>query len=380
MYSSIEGSRRQLKLRARGRSFCARVLKAASAFDVLLSTEGMSTTGLEALRKLTGLEVGSLTYHLVLTGNPGTGKTEVAQAVGTLLFDIGATTEDKFIEVQRSDLVAAATGGTERQTTEKLDEAAGGVLFVDEAYQLVRKGSKNDFGPQAVNVMMKRMLTNVPVIIVAGYKDKMEPFLALNAGLERRLKYRFHFDDYTTPELAEIFRNKLLKPEYQIDELRHDLLESAPGAEWSQWTPNEEAAALVKDLSVLTCNNQPNGRCDLGRKGDGRDPDAEPDRGDPGEPGELIPLVQTLIEQYTSKSWRGQRNGQVAGNLLKAAVRCMAQRADGILGDGDFSETNDSPRTPSRTPPRTPTGQSPRSPGGRRATISFTRRSATVNV
>ena len=312
-------------------------------------------------RKLTGLEVGSLTYHLVLTGNPGTGKTEVARAVARLLFDIGATTEDKFLEVQRSDLVAAATGGTERQTTEKLDEASGGVLFVDEAYQLVRKNSRNDYGPQAVNVMMKRMLTNVPVIIVAGYRDKMEPFLASNAGLERRLKYRFHFDDYTTTELAEIFRNKLLKPGYQIRELRYDLdPPRARTAGWTPWEPNAEVATWVTGghmkacvgagprmepnamMSCLlgsavqeACNTQPKGSCDLGSKGDGRDPEAEPNPGDPGEPGELIPLVENLITQYTSKSWRGQRNGQVAGNLLKAAVRCMAERADGT--DDDIS-------------------------------------------
>ncbi|GAA0151453.1 DNA helicase [Lithospermum erythrorhizon] len=148
--------------------------------------------------------------HLALLGNPGTGKTTVARLLGKMLYKFGILPSDKFIEVRRTDLIAGYIGQTGPQTKEKIDEAEGGILFVDEAYELIKLYSKNDFGSEAIGVLMTAMDKEKLSIIVAGYPDEIRlMFASTNPGFIRRMSKFFQFDNYSCEELAEILQLKL---------------------------------------------------------------------------------------------------------------------------------------------------------------------------
>jgi len=142
--------------------------------------------------------------HMIFKGNPGCGKTSVARLLAELLFDLKAVQNSSFVEVQRGDLVAGFVGQTALKTREKIEEAKGGVLFVDEAYRLSAGGS-NDFGKEAIEEIMKDLTSGDPLVILAGYTQEMEQFLEANPGLKRRFPLVFDFPDYTPKELAEMF-------------------------------------------------------------------------------------------------------------------------------------------------------------------------------
>ncbi len=141
--------------------------------------------------------------HIILTGNPGTGKTTVARIFGKLFFAMGLLPSDKVIETDRSKLVARYVGHTAVQVQKICDEAMGGVLFIDEVYTL----AADDFGQEASDTLMKRMEDDRGkfVVVAAGYKDKMEEWLNTNAGLPSRFAYKFHLEDYNPDELYELF-------------------------------------------------------------------------------------------------------------------------------------------------------------------------------
>ena len=151
------------------------------------------------------MDIGPL--HMVFTGNPGCGKTSIARLLAKLLYDLGAVSGPKFIEVQRTDLVGSHIGTTGPKTRAKIDEAKGGILFIDEAYRLTSTSEK-DFGTEALEEIMSDMTTGDPLIIAAGYPNDMKRFLDANEGLKRRFGHTFDFPDFSVKEMAQMFIHK----------------------------------------------------------------------------------------------------------------------------------------------------------------------------
>ena len=168
-------------------------------------------------RRAQGLKVPPMTYHMVFTGNPGTGKTTVARIVARAFRALGIAKTGQLVETDRSGLVGRYAGETAVKTNEKIDEAIGGILFVDEAYQLV-SGENDDYGKEAIATLLKRMEDDRDrlIVIAAGYTDEMRDFLDANSGLRSRFPRMIEFADYTAPELAAIFRSMAKKNEFAL--------------------------------------------------------------------------------------------------------------------------------------------------------------------
>lgn len=171
------------------------------------------------MRKARGMNVPDMSYHLVFTGNPGTGKTTVARLMAQIYCALGILSEGHLVEVDRSDLVAGYIGQTAIKTRDVLKKARGGVLFIDEAYSLA-KGSGNDFGQEAIDTILKEMEDNRDdlVVVVAGYDDLMQNFIDSNPGLRSRFKNYISFSDYTGRELYNIFLGMCAKSQYTVTE------------------------------------------------------------------------------------------------------------------------------------------------------------------
>ena len=157
--------------------------------------------------------------HMIFTGNPGTGKTTVARIIAKILFDLEIIHENKLVEVERKDLIASYVGQTAPKTSEVIEKAIGGVLFIDEAYTLASK-SQNDFGSEAIATLIKAMedYKGEFIVIFAGYKNEMRTFLDSNPGIASRIGYTFDFPDYTSDEYCEIFSRKVLQTGMKLEE------------------------------------------------------------------------------------------------------------------------------------------------------------------
>ncbi|MCE1255266.1 MAG: AAA family ATPase [Anaerolineae bacterium] len=163
--------------------------------------------------------------HLVFSGNPGTGKTSVARLIGKLYQSLGVLRKGHCVEVSRADLVAGYVGQTAIQTSEKIKEAFGGVLFIDEAYALSRaQGNGNDFGQEAIDTLVKNMedYRNRFLVIVAGYPREMSGFLNSNPGLRSRFGTTLNFPDYSTEELLKILCYQAAAEHYELDDAALD--------------------------------------------------------------------------------------------------------------------------------------------------------------
>ena len=161
-------------------------------------------------------KVQQMSMNFILTGNPGTGKTSIARKMGEVLQSMEILPTARVIEASRATLVGKYMGETPKIVNAMCDKAMGGVLFIDEAYTL---SDQNDqYGKEAIDTLMKRMEDDRGkfVVIAAGYRDKMEEFLQMNAGLASRFTHKLHIDDYNEEELLAIFRQMAEKDQYVL--------------------------------------------------------------------------------------------------------------------------------------------------------------------
>lgn len=167
-------------------------------------------------------EMPSANNHMLFLGSPGTGKTMIARIISTMLYKIGIIRQNKCIEVTSKDLVAGYVGQTDKKTSEVIRNALGGILFIDEAYALTAsgEGAAGDFGRESIAELVKAMEDHKDdlIVIFAGYEKEMNEFMEANSGMASRIGYTFRFEDYTTPELLQIFSINAKKAGFTYDE------------------------------------------------------------------------------------------------------------------------------------------------------------------
>ena len=163
-------------------------------------------------------KVQQMSMNFVLTGNPGTGKTSIARKMGEILQAMDILPTSRVIEASRATLVGKYMGETPKIVNNMCDKAMGGILFIDEAYTLSDGGDQ--YGKEAIDTLMKRMEDDRGkfVVIAAGYKDKMEEFLMMNAGLASRFTHKLHIEDYNEDELLAIFKSMAQKEQYTLSQ------------------------------------------------------------------------------------------------------------------------------------------------------------------
>ncbi len=175
---------------------------------------------IERLRKQLELTAETPTLHMSFTGKPGTGKTTVALKMAEMLHRLGYVRKGHVVAATRDDLVGQYVGHTAPKTKEIVKKAMGGVLFIDEAYYLYRPENERDYGPEAIEMLLQVMENQRDdlVVILAGYKEKMETFFQANAGFRSRIAHHIDFPDYSLEELMQIAEMMLEKQMYCFDE------------------------------------------------------------------------------------------------------------------------------------------------------------------
>jgi len=172
----------------------------------------------DRLRNKFGIESTRPTLHMSFTGSPGTGKTTVAWRMAELLNRMGYLAKGHLVNVTRDDLVGQYIGHTAPKTKEVLKRAMGGVLFIDEAYYLYRQENERDYGQETIEILLQVMENQREdlVVILAGYKDRMDMFFSSNPGMGSRIAHHIHFPDYTLDELVAIGDLILGEQQYEL--------------------------------------------------------------------------------------------------------------------------------------------------------------------
>ena len=190
----------------------------------------------DELRRRAGLSASRPTLHMCFTGNPGTGKTTVAMRLAEILHRLGYIKRNHVVAVTRDDLVGQYVGHTAPKTKEVLKRAYGGILFIDEAYYLHRPENDRDYGVEAIEILLQVMENERErlVVVLAGYRDRMDEFFALNPGMASRVAHHIDFPDYGTDELMAIGRLMLNEACYELtseaeNALRAELQRGAAG-------------------------------------------------------------------------------------------------------------------------------------------------------
>jgi probable Rubsico expression protein CbbX len=170
-------------------------------------------------RKSLGLEAATPSLHMSFTGNPGTGKTTVALKMAQILHRLGYVRKGQVVSVTRDDLVGQYIGHTAPKTKDVLKRAMGGVLFIDEAYYLYRPENERDYGQEAIEILLQVMENQRDdlVVILAGYKDRMDTFFKSNPGMSSRIAHHIDFPDYAPAELLQIAGKMAAQINYRLD-------------------------------------------------------------------------------------------------------------------------------------------------------------------
>ncbi len=173
---------------------------------------------IDRLRREEGLTSARPTLHMSFTGNPGTGKTTVALRMAEVLHRLGYIEKPKVVSVTRDDLVGQYVGHTAPKTREVLKRARGGVLFIDEAYYLYRPENERDYGQEAIEILLQVMESERDdlVVVLAGYRDRMETFFQSNPGMGSRVAHHIHFPDFNVEELLAIAQLMLKQQAYEF--------------------------------------------------------------------------------------------------------------------------------------------------------------------
>ena len=174
----------------------------------------------DRLRNKLQLSAASPTLHMSFTGNPGTGKTTVALRMAEILHRLEYVRTGQLITVTRDDLVGQYIGHTAPKTKEVIKKAMGGVLFIDEAYYLYKPENERDYGAESIEILLQVMENNRDdlVVVLAGYKDKMDTFFHSNPGMRSRIAHHIDFPDYSAEELLAIAKLMLAEQNYRLSE------------------------------------------------------------------------------------------------------------------------------------------------------------------
>lgn len=181
---------------------------------------------IDKLRLNQGLRAHTPSLHMCFTGNPGTGKTTVAMRMAEILHRLGYVRTGQLVAVTRDDLVGQYIGHTAPKTKEVLKKAMGGVLFIDEAYYLYRPENERDYGQEALEILLQVMENQRDdlVVILAGYKDRMDTFFQSNPGMSSRIAHHLDFPDYSVDELLLISERMMAEQQYHFAEGTLDVM------------------------------------------------------------------------------------------------------------------------------------------------------------
>lgn len=212
----------------------------------------------QMLRKKQGLHSQKGTLHLAFTGNPGTGKTTVARIVGRVYKQIGLLSKGHFVEVSRTDLIAGYQGQTALKVKKVIEEAKGGVLFIDEAYSITENDHSDSYGRECLTELTKALedYRDDLVVIVAGYSEPMKHFFESNPGLKSRFNTFIEFPDYSPDELNKMFLKLCAENDYVLTEEVAESISRFMVEEVSNKTENFANGRLVRNLyEQMTMNH-----------------------------------------------------------------------------------------------------------------------------
>lgn len=218
-----------------------------------LLTQQIAFNKVNHLRKQHGIYNDTVNHHLVFSGNPGTGKTEVARLYTKILFNNKIIQENKLVEVGRADLIGEYIGSTAPKVKKVFDDAKGGVLFIDEAYSLIPRHEK-DYGHEAIATIIQEMENrrDEVLVIFVGYEDLMKEFLDINPGLSSRISREIRFEDYSSDELFAIIELMISRKQYQLKgDCKHKLYQHLSELERDSYFGNARYVRKLVDHIIL---------------------------------------------------------------------------------------------------------------------------------